>query len=137
MRNDVGIRECLDSRQRSVALLNWHIEPEDESSSDQREFCSLMESICRRISHFTEYRENCQHAIWYGKYAIQHRWGAQIVGGPLIWMPTHGTGRLGLATVERRQARLPSAANRSTMEPGPTRARSGSVSAAVTRRATS
>lgn len=88
MRNDVGIRECLDSRQRSVALLNWHIEPEDESSGDQREFCTLMESICRRINHFTEYRRNCQHAIWYGKYAIQHRWGAQIVGGRSIWMPT-------------------------------------------------
>lgn len=88
MRNDVGIRECLDSRQRSVALLNWHIEPEDATSVSQREFCSLLESVCRRISHFTEYRRNCQHAIWYGKYAIQHRWGVQIVGNSSVWMPT-------------------------------------------------
>lgn len=88
MRNDVGIRECLDSRQRSVALLNWHIEPENSSSADQREFCSMLEAICRRISHFTEYRRNCQHAIWYGKYGIQHRWGAQIVNNKSVWMPT-------------------------------------------------
>ena len=88
MRNDVGIRECLDSRQRSVALLKWHIEPEDDSSTDQLEFCSLVESICRRISHFTEYRRNCQHAIWYGKYGIQHRWGKQKIDGRAVWMPT-------------------------------------------------
>lgn len=88
MRNDVGIRECLDSRQRSVAMLNWHIEPEDEFSKDQREFCDLLEQICRRISHFTEYRRNCQHAIWYGKYAVQHRWATQKIGGKSIYLPT-------------------------------------------------
>lgn len=88
MRNDVGIRECLDSRQRSVAMLNWHIEPEDSKSTSQREFCSILEKICRRISHFTEYRRNCQHAIWYGKYGIQHRWAAQVVEGRSVYMPT-------------------------------------------------
>ncbi len=88
MRNDVGIRECLDSRQRSVAMLDWHVEPEDAKSDSQREFCALLETICRRISHFTEYRRNCQHAIWYGKYAIQHRWAAQIIQGKSVYMPT-------------------------------------------------
>lgn len=88
MRNDVGVRECLDSRQRSVAMLDWHVEPEDAKSGSQREFCSLLETICRRISHFTEYRRNCQHAIWYGKYAIQHRWAAQIIQGKSVYMPT-------------------------------------------------
>lgn len=88
MRNDVGIRECLDSRQRSVAMLGWHIEPEDSSSADQREFCQMLERICRRISHFTEYRRNCLHAIWYGKYGIQHRWGNQQIDGKSVCMPT-------------------------------------------------
>jgi len=87
MRNDVGIRECLDSRQRSVAMLDWHIAPEDDRSQSQREFCTLLEQVCRRISHFTEYRRNCQHAIWYGKAAIQHRWGRQRVAGRQIVMP--------------------------------------------------
>lgn len=88
MRQDIGIRECIDSRQRSVALLNWHIEPENDKSPDQVEFCGLLEKVCRRISHFTEYRRNCQHAIWYGHYGIQHRWGVQIVDGKSIYMPT-------------------------------------------------
>lgn len=87
MRNDVGIRECLDSRQRSVAMLNWRIQPENDASTSQREFCQLLERVCARISHFTEYRRNCQHAIWYGKYAIQHRWGTQEIDGRPICMP--------------------------------------------------
>lgn len=88
MRNDVGVRECLDSRQRSVAMLNWHVAPENDASADQREFCDLLEKVCRRIRRFTEYRRNCQHAIWYGKYAIQHRWAPQVVDNRSIYMPT-------------------------------------------------
>ena len=88
MRNDLGIRECLDSRQRSVSLLNWHLQPEDEKSPDQLEFCAKMEKIVRKISHFTEYRWCCQNAIWYGKYGIQHKWGVQIVDNKSIYMPT-------------------------------------------------
>lgn len=88
MLNDVGIRECLDSRQRSVALLNWHIEPEDEQSPDQVAFCGKLEKVCKRITHFYKYRLACQEAIWYGKAGIQHRWGAQIVENQSVWMPT-------------------------------------------------
>ena len=88
MRNDIGIRECLDSRQRSVALLNWHIQPEDDKSQSQRDFCEVLERVVKRISHFYEYRRNCQHAIWYGKYAINHRWGIQVVNGQSVYMPT-------------------------------------------------
>lgn len=88
MRNDVGIRECLDSRQRSVAMLDWRIVPENDASSDQRELCRRLEQICRRISHFTEYRRNCQHAIWSGKAGIQHRWGRQSVAGQVVCLPT-------------------------------------------------
>lgn len=87
MRNDLSIRECLDSRQRSVALLNWHLEPEDEKSHDQREFCSTLERIVREISHFYEYRRNAQHAIWYGKYGIQHRWGIKVIQGKSYYLP--------------------------------------------------
>lgn len=88
MRNDVGIRECLDSRQRSVALLDWHIEPESGRGLDSdHEFCRLLERVCRRISHFTEYRRTCQSAIWYGKYGVQHRWGAQVIEGRSVFLP--------------------------------------------------
>jgi phage gp29-like protein len=87
MRNDLGIRECLDSRQRSVALLNWHIDPEDEKSQSQQEFCGMLEDVVRSISHFYEYRRNVQHAIWYGKYGIQHRWGVKVIKGKSVYMP--------------------------------------------------
>ena len=39
MELDVGIRECLEARSRSVALLNWHLEPDDTTSEEQRNFC--------------------------------------------------------------------------------------------------
>jgi phage gp29-like protein len=88
MLTDVGTRECIESRMRSVALLNWHIEPENDKSDSQVEFCGLLEKVVRRITHFTKYREACQWAIWYGKYGMQHRWGVQIVDGKSIYMPT-------------------------------------------------
>lgn len=87
MWNDIGVRECIDARKRSVALLNWHIEPEDEKSHDQREFCAMLEKIIRRIKHFTEYRYCVQNAIWLGKQGIQHRWRAEVIGGKSYYMP--------------------------------------------------
>lgn len=88
MLNDVGIRECLDSRQRSVALLNWHIEPENEKSAHQVEFCGMLENVVKRITNFYKYRLSCQEAIWYGKTGIQHRWGVDDVDGKSVYMPT-------------------------------------------------
>ena len=85
--NDVGIRECLDSRMRSVALLNWHIEPEDTKSQSQKDFCNKLEKTVRRIRNFKDYRESMQWAIWFGKYAIMHRWGAEVIDNDSVWMP--------------------------------------------------
>lgn len=87
MLNDVGVRECLDSRKRSVALLNWHIEPEDTKSQSQREFCELLEKVIRRIRNFTEYQYCAQSAIWFGKYGITHRWRSEVVNNASVWMP--------------------------------------------------
>lgn len=81
MRNDCGIMECLEARQRGVALLNWHLEPEDPDSLDQKALCDELEKIIRKIPRFTEYRRCLQEAIWYGKYAIQHRYGYVMVNG--------------------------------------------------------
>lgn len=87
MRNDVGVRECLDSRRRSVSLLNWHLEPEDEKSEDQKEFCKLIEKIIRRIRNFTDYRFSIQDAIWYGKMGSMHRWRTDVINSMSVWMP--------------------------------------------------
>jgi phage gp29-like protein len=88
MRNDCGVMECIEARQRAVCLLNWHIEPEDEKSQEQKELCEALTKILQRIRRFTEYRYNLMHAIWYGKYAIQHRFGWQDVGGKMRLLPT-------------------------------------------------
>lgn len=89
MRRDLGVRECIDSRQRSVALLDWHIKPESEKAlKSHTDFCEVLTMCVGRIRNFTKYRYTCQQAIWYGKYGIQHRWGAQVVNGKSVYLPT-------------------------------------------------
>jgi len=88
MWNDVGIRECIDSRMRSVSLLNWHLEPEDELSPDQAAFCTFLEKVIRKIRYFTKYRQSMQLAIWLGKQGMNHRWRSDMVGGTAVWKPT-------------------------------------------------
>lgn len=87
MRNDPGVMECVEARQRSVALLDWHLEPEDDNSPEQAELCAQMTKILEKIVRFTEYRNNCLHAIWYGKYGIQNRYGWANVSGNMRLMP--------------------------------------------------
>lgn len=95
MRTDCGIMECLEARQRSVALLDWHLEPEDSKSEDQRALCTELTKIIERIPNFTKYRSCLQNAVWFGRYGIQHRYQWQEIGGkmrvlPTAWKPIHG-----------------------------------------------
>lgn len=90
MRNDCGIMECIESRQRCVALLDWHLEPEDEKSQEQVELCTALTKILNRIRLFTEYRYNLMSAIWYGKYAVQNRYGWETIGGKQYQIPIGG-----------------------------------------------
>ena len=103
MRNDPVIMECVESRQRSTALLNWHLEPEDEKDHEQEELCGKIEKILRRMRRFTEYRRVLLEAIWYGRSAIQHAWNWNRVEGKnrimphsvrgqdeIGWSPIHG-----------------------------------------------
>lgn len=95
MRNDLGIMECVESRQRSVALLNWHLEPEDTKSPLQKKLCEDLTSTILRIPRFTQFRDVLQHAIWFGRYAIQNRYQWRDVGGisrclPTAWKPVNG-----------------------------------------------
>lgn len=95
MRNDVGIMECIEARQRSVALLDWHLEPEDAKSQAQKDLCENLTNILRRIPRFTQYRENLLHALWWGRYAVQNRYQWRNVAGamrcfPSQWKPING-----------------------------------------------
>lgn len=103
MRNDVGIMECLEARQRAVSLLNWHLEPEDEHSPDQKALCEELTKLLDRIPSFLDYRYNLLHALWYGRYGIQHQYRWTRIGGRsrvlpqphpinggLGWLPING-----------------------------------------------
>lgn len=102
MRNDVGIMESLEARQRMTAQLEWSIEPEDDKHYGQVSLARELERIIKRIRRFTEYKRNLMEGIWFGKYAVQNRYGWQSVNGKqrLLptspspdhsgWMPIHG-----------------------------------------------
>ena len=95
MRVDCGIMEPLEARQRSTALLNWHIEPEDPKSADQKILASKLTKILARTKRFTEMRRCLLEAIWYGRYAVAMKYGVGIVDGkkrffPVNIEPRHG-----------------------------------------------
>jgi phage gp29-like protein len=104
MRSDIGIMECLESRQRCTSELPWHIEPEDAKSQDQKELCAHLEDLISRTRKFSEMRRCLMEAIWYGRSGIQLQWRRQQIYGkgtytlPMAlpkeesfgWWPIHG-----------------------------------------------
>ena len=48
MRNDIGIMECIEARQRAAALLDWQLTPEDTKSASQVAACAELTKLVRR-----------------------------------------------------------------------------------------
>lgn len=102
MRNDSSIMECLEARQRAVALLKWHIEPEDDRSLEQKQLAEEMTKVMMRTPRFMEMRRVLQEAVWYGKSAVQVMYNTDWIGGyrrfcilspdrdTPAWLPIHG-----------------------------------------------
>jgi len=101
MRNDLATMECVEARQRLVALTPWHLETDNPKSSIEKELCAGMTSILKRIPRWTEYRRSLQEGIWYGRSANQGTFGRTMINGrkcttlqPSIygpaWMPING-----------------------------------------------
>jgi hypothetical protein len=96
MELDVGIRECLEARWRSTALLNWHLEPDNPSSTEQVDFCAHFTKILKKIPEFMQFRETLLRATWYGRYAAscRYNWGqlgpTEWALWPHDWRPVHG-----------------------------------------------
>ncbi|QDU97525.1 phage portal protein family protein [Lignipirellula cremea] len=95
MRNECGVMECLEARQRGSALLPWRIIPEEDDCPAAQQAAAVLTRIVRRIPHFLEYRRNLLEALWYGKYAVAQRFGRIRVGGQwrigvTHWEPRHG-----------------------------------------------
>ncbi len=95
MRNDLSVMECLEQRQRSTALLDWHLEPEDENDERAQWLVEQVTPIVQQIPRFVQYRENLLHAIWYGRYAISNQYRWKMIRGerrlvPEEWLPVNG-----------------------------------------------
>lgn len=95
MELDVGIQECVQARTRSVALLNWHLEPDDATSQEQNDLCEELTKILKRCPRFMQVRESLMGAAWYGRSAVSFRYGwsqfgSQMRIAPLQWKPVHG-----------------------------------------------
>jgi len=88
MQLDVGICECIEARMRSVALLDWSLQPEDEKSPLQKELCTQLTGIIKRIPRFMQFRENLARATWFGRYAVQSRYQWRNVNGAMRCLPT-------------------------------------------------
>jgi len=95
MLTDCGITECLEARLRSTALLNWHIAPENENSSDEKALADEMTKIITCTPHFAKFRWAMGLARWYGRYAVVPQYGIDWVNGKqrtvvTRWEPRHG-----------------------------------------------
>ena len=95
MLQDPVITECLEQRQRSTALLDWHIEVEDEDDPRQAELRDTLTVLLKRTPYFVKFRMALLNAIWFGRYAVSNRYGwIWINGRPYIgiigWLPVHG-----------------------------------------------
>lgn len=92
MRNDVGIMESLEQRMRLTALLDWHLEPDDPKSQEQKDLCEQLTKLIQRTRRFTEMRRCLMEAVWYGRYAVQYRWRRVRVSGRDYVMPAPAVG---------------------------------------------
>jgi len=95
MRADCGIMECVEGRQRTVALCPWHLAVDDEKSQEQKDLAAALTTILENTPYFTEYRRVMQEAIWYGRYAVANQYGSKNIGGKWRtvirrWEPRHG-----------------------------------------------
>ena len=95
MRVDCGIMECLEARQRASALLNWHLEAEDDTSQASKDLAKDLTKIIKRTPRFLEMRRCLLESIWYGRYATALQFGSQEIAGcrrlaVTRWEPRHG-----------------------------------------------
>lgn len=74
MRLDDSVMGPMFARQQAVALLNWHIEPEDDSDPKLKAVAREVTDLINRIENFTEYKRQLLEATWYGRYAVSNRW---------------------------------------------------------------
>jgi hypothetical protein len=95
MRTEPAIRECIEARQRAVAGLKWHLQPEDEKNPREKKLCDEMTKILKRTPWFFDMRMWLMEAIWLGKAAVFNNYCSKKVGDNRYicvksWEPRHG-----------------------------------------------
>lgn len=95
MKNDPIVMECVEARQRSLALLNWHLESDDEKDEQKKWLCRELTTVIEQTPRFMQYRECLSHAIWYGRAGISQRYNWRPVSGKMRctvdhWLPVNG-----------------------------------------------
>ncbi len=95
MRNDPSVAECIETRKRSVALLDWRVLPDDPRSERQKEAAAITERIIRRTPRYYDLVNCLLDAIWFGKAGAMTTWARKTIGGsPYFcigdWTPVNG-----------------------------------------------
>ncbi len=81
MRRDAFIRGCLQERYLQIAMLSYHLEPEDQKSQLQKLVSDEISRIAKNTNRWTQFAYQHAEAIWYGRYANQVKWAAIPING--------------------------------------------------------
>lgn len=71
MRRDPVLMGSLRSIQMPVAMLSWHITPDDDTDPAQAEGSKLVEYVLKRVPRFQAMKMQLMEAVWFGKYAVE------------------------------------------------------------------
>ena len=92
MRYDPVIDACLRLRMMAVALLTWHIEPDDDTDPQQVKAAEESEKILKSVPGQLSMQRCLLDATWVGRSAWQNRWRWKTKSGRQ-WMYPTVTGR--------------------------------------------
>lgn len=81
MRRDSFIMGCLQERYLQLAMLPFHLEPEDQKDPVQKAVSDEMTRIIKSTKRWTQFVYQHAEAIWYGRYANQVKWGPVSING--------------------------------------------------------
>lgn len=97
MRLDPVVMEPLETRQRSIALLPWHLEAEDPDNEAWVKSAAATERRCRKLLDIEALYRSLLEADWYGRHGSQmiYRWDTSRFDGrrgiiPVGWCPIEG-----------------------------------------------
>ncbi len=71
MRRDPVLMGALRGIQYPVAMLSWHITPDDDTNPAEAEAAKVVTYIVERIPRFQTMKMQLLEAIWFGKYAVE------------------------------------------------------------------